>query len=107
MREFEEKSDIWLFRKGHVDFLFADLFKLKDFVKNHCPAIPNRKKTAIVVETKIQFGLAKSYAIMGRDLPCRIKVFTEFKDAEEWARGSTTSYMASGLNLSASAGLKR
>ncbi len=87
MREFQEKNDIWVFRKGHVDFLYADLFKLKDFIKNHCSARAKRKKTAIFVETRTQLSLAESYANMGRDLPRKIKVFTDFKAAEEWARG--------------------
>jgi len=88
MSEFREKNDIWIFRKGHVDFLYADLFKLIDFVKTHCTAKTKRKKTAIVVETRMQLSLAESYANMGRDLPRMIKVFTDFKAAEEWARGS-------------------
>ena len=87
MPEYPDKNDIWVFRKGHVDFLYADLFKLKDFIKNHCSARAKRKKTAIVVETRTQLSLAESYANMGRDLPRKIKVFTDFKAAEEWARG--------------------
>ena len=87
MREFHKKNDIWIFRKGHLDFLYADLFRLKEFVKNNCPVKADRKKTAIVVETKTQLSLAESYANIARDLPRKIKVFTDLKTAEEWARG--------------------
>jgi hypothetical protein len=86
MSEFREKNDIWIFRKGHVDFLYADLFRLIDFIKTHCTARTKRKKTAIVVETMTQLSLAVSYANMSRNLPCKIKVFTDFRAAEEWTR---------------------
>jgi len=86
MREFQDKNDIWVFSEGHLDFLYADLFKLKEFVKNNCPANGKGKKTAIVAATDMQRRLAQSYANIGRDLPRRIKVFTDFKSAEEWIR---------------------
>ena len=86
MREFQLKNDIWVFREGHIDFLYHDLFRLKEFVINHYPANAKAKKTAIVAGTNMQRRLAQSYANIGRDLPRKIKVFTDFKSAEEWIR---------------------
>jgi len=86
MREFQEKNDIWVFREGHVDFVYADLLRLKEFVKNHYPANAKGEKTAIVAGTNTQRILAQSYANIGRDLPRRIKVFADFKSAEDWIR---------------------
>ena len=84
MREFQEKNDIWVFREGYIDFVYADLLRLKEFVKKHYPANAKGEKTAIVAGTNTQLILAQSYANIGRDLPRRIKVFTDFKSAEDW-----------------------
>lgn len=86
MREFQLKNSIWVFREGPVDFLYDDLFILKEFVKNHYPANAKREKTAIVAGTYLQRRLAQSYATISRDLPRRIKVFTDFKSAENWIK---------------------
>jgi hypothetical protein len=86
MREFQLKNDIWVFHEGPVDFLNEDLFRLKEFVKNNCPANAKGAKTAIVAGTHMQCKLAQSYANISRDLPHRIKVFTDFKSAEDWIR---------------------
>jgi hypothetical protein len=86
MREFQLKNDIWVFHEGPVDFLYEDLFRLKEFVKNNCPANAKGEKTAIVAGTHMQRRLAQSYANISRDLPHKIKVFTDFKSAEDWIK---------------------
>jgi hypothetical protein len=86
MREFQLKNAIWVFSEGPVDFLYRDLFRLKEFVKNHYPANAKAKKTAIVAGTDMQLRLAQSYANISPDLPRRIRVFTDFKSAEDWVR---------------------
>lgn len=86
MREFQLKNAIWVFREGPVDFLYDDLFRLNEFVKNHYPANAQGKKTAIVAGTNLQRRLAQLYANISRDLPRRIKVFTDFQSAEDWVR---------------------
>ena len=84
MREFQLKNAIWVFREGPVDFLLDDLFRLKEFTKNQFPANAKGKRTAIVAGSYLQRKLALSYANISLDLPCRIKVFTDFKSAEDW-----------------------
>ena len=52
MPEYTENNVIWMFREGPLRTTYADLFKLKDFIKQYYPekAKPDRK-IAIVVET--------------------------------------------------------
>jgi hypothetical protein len=86
MGEFQLKNAIWLFREGPVDFLYDDLFKLKAFIENHFPANAKGKKTAIVAGSYLQRKMALAYAKICRDMPCRLKVFTDIKSAEAWIR---------------------
>ena len=86
MREFQQKNAIWVFREGPVDFLYDDLFRLKEFIKDQFPGNAKGEKTAIVAGSYLQRELALTYANISQDLPCRIKVFTDFKSAVGWIR---------------------
>jgi len=83
-QEFLEKSDIWVFHKGAVDITYPDIQKIKDFGTAHYPGNVDGQKTAIVVETGFQRGLAESYISVGEKHPRKIRVFSEFRDAEDW-----------------------
>jgi hypothetical protein len=84
MPEFKSKNDIWVFRKGQMEFSFTDLNKIKDLAGKFYPVNSNGTKTAIVTETGIQQSLAKMYSEIGKDLPREIRVFSVLKSAKEW-----------------------
>ena len=65
MPEFKDKNDIWLFRDGSLRLNFSDLQKLKDFGRENYPKTAKVKKTAVVVSTGFQRGLADSYISTG------------------------------------------
>ena len=82
--EYRDKNDIWVFREGTFDITYEDLQKIKDFGRKYYPKNAKGKKTAIVVETGTQFGLAESYVSAGGEHPRKIKIFSDFKAAEDW-----------------------
>ena len=84
MPEFKSKNDIWVFRKGQMEFSFTDLNKIKDLAGKFYPIDSNGTKTAIVTETGIQQSLATMYSEIGKDLPREIRVFSILKTAKEW-----------------------
>ena len=86
MPEFKVKNDIWMFEDGQLKILFSDLYKIKDSVKKLYPESSTGKKTAIVTETGVQNSLATLYSEIGKDLPRKIKVFSDFDAAIAWIK---------------------
>ncbi len=81
-----EQNRIWVFRGGRENLSYADLYKLKDLIKEHYPADARINKTALVVESGLQTSLAESFAKIAVDLPQKFKVFSNLTDAEDWVR---------------------
>jgi hypothetical protein len=79
-----EQNRIWVFRGGRENLSYADLYKLKDLIKEHYPADARINKTALVVESGLQTSLAESFAKIAVDLPQKFKVFSNLTDAEDW-----------------------
>jgi hypothetical protein len=96
MPEFKVKNDIWAFKDGQLKISFSDLYKIKDSVKKLYPEGSTGKKTAIVIETGIQHSLATLYSDLGKDLPRKIRVFSDLNSAIEWIKQiiSTKNYSA-------------
>lgn len=84
--EFKDKNDIWVFREGRMNILYDDLYTIKDTVEKFHPEESKGTKTAIVVGTGFQQGLASLYSKIGKDLPREIKVFSDLKLAEDWIK---------------------
>lgn len=85
--DFPEKNDIWIFHDGPVKLTYADLYRLKDFIKENYPENANRYKTAIVVESGLQSAMAETFGqIAAENLPFEVGVFTDFQLAEEWVK---------------------
>jgi len=79
-----EQNRIWVFREGPENIAFDKLNKLKDVIKENYPADARINKTAIVVESGLQTGLAESFIKIASDLPQTFKVFSNLADAETW-----------------------
>ena len=84
LAEYSEKNDIWVFRDGPVMLTYEDLYKIRDLIKEYYPRNMKRNKTALVVETGFQFGLAESFSEIGKQLPFETKVFANIQSAEDW-----------------------
>ena len=87
MPDFQEKNDIWIFRLGKVCVRFSDLASLKDLSREYYPKISKGRKTALVVSSGFQRGLAETYISTGENHPREIKVFSDLRQAENWVKG--------------------
>jgi hypothetical protein len=63
---------------------YADLYKLKEFIKENYPVKATRSKTAMVVASKLHASLAELFAQIAKDLPYEIKIFSDLRSAEDW-----------------------
>ncbi len=86
MPEFKNKNDIWLFRDGQLKIMYSDLYSIKDMVVRLYPPDSKGKKTAIVAQTGVQHSLVTLYADLAKDLPRKIKVFSDLQSAKQWIR---------------------
>jgi hypothetical protein len=86
MPEFKDKNDVWVFKEGQMKMLFSDLYNIKDSVAKLYPKGYKDKKTAIVTETGIQHSLATLYSEIGKDLPRKIRVFSDLNSAIDWIK---------------------
>jgi hypothetical protein len=78
--------DIWVFSKGQMKIHYSDLHTLKGVAEKLHPEESNGRKTALVVGTGLQQGLASMYSDIGKDLPREIRVFSDLKLAEDWIK---------------------
>ena len=84
MPEYPDKNVIWLFREGPVKLAYDDLYNFKEFIEKNYPESATRTKTAMVVGSGLQAGLAQLFAQIAEDLPYEIKVFSDLQSAEDW-----------------------
>lgn len=82
--EFKDTNDIWVFRDGQLLILYSDLYYVKNAAEKFYPKVSKGKKTAIVTVTGIQHSLATLYSDIGKDLPRKIRVFSDLQSAENW-----------------------
>jgi hypothetical protein len=86
MPEFKDKNDVWLFKDGQLKMMYTDLYNIKDSVEKLYPEDSKGKKTAIITETGVQYSLATLYSEIGKDLPRKIRVFSDLKSATDWVK---------------------
>jgi hypothetical protein len=80
------KNRIWVFREGPEEFSEEALHKLRDIIKENYPKDHNINKTALVVESEFQSNMAESFSQIAKDLPFKIKVFSDLQAAENWVK---------------------
>ena len=81
-----EQNRIWVFREGPRNLSYDDLPRLKEVIKENYPENSRINKTALVVESGAQSGLAEAFAKIADDLPQTFKVFASLADAEAWIK---------------------
>ena len=79
-----DKNEIWIFPKGSAGLTDVALHKLKDFIKEIYPKDLNKSKTAMVVGEDEQSVMASLFSQIAGELPFEIKVFSDFRAAEDW-----------------------
>ena len=85
MPEYKDRNTIWVIPEVPIQSGFDDLYKLRDFISRNYPKSNKPdNKTAIVVPTGILDAIGRSWADIVRDLPYEVRVFTDFKAAEDW-----------------------
>ena len=82
--EYPNKNAIWVFQDRPINLEYADLYKLKEFIKENYPEGATRSKTAMVVASELHASFAKLFAQIAKDLPYEIKVFPNLRSAEDW-----------------------
>jgi hypothetical protein len=86
VKEIPEQNRIWVFREGPQNLSHDDLHRLKDIIKQNYPKDARINKTALVVESGAQSGLAEAFTKIAEDLPQTFKVFSSLADAEQWVK---------------------
>ena len=86
MPEYKNKNDIWQFREGRINLKFTEFYTLKEFSLESIPKNARGKKTAIVVSTGFQRGLAEQFVAVGEKYAREIRIFSDFKEAENWVK---------------------
>ncbi|MBW2441544.1 MAG: hypothetical protein JRH12_13790 [Deltaproteobacteria bacterium] len=84
MPGFKNKNDIWVFTSGQIRMAYADLYTIKNLVEEICSKNSKGTKTAIVVKNGLQQTLGIYYSDIGKDLPRKIRVFSELESAKNW-----------------------
>ena len=84
--EIPEKNRIWVFREGPEKFSYDNLNKLRDIIKENYPKDHKINKTAIVIESEFQSIMAESFSQIAKDLPFKMRIFSDFQAAEDWVR---------------------
>jgi len=84
--EIPKKNRIWLFREGTQKLTEADLYKIRDLLKENYPQDSTISKTAIVVETGLQPNMAEAFARIIADMPHEFRVFSKLAEAESWVK---------------------
>lgn len=85
MPEYLEMNTIWKFPDDRIKDTYDQLYKIRDVIAEHFPkSSKQNNKTAIVVKTGLQEGLADSYSKIVKDLPFEVGVFSDLKSAEDW-----------------------
>jgi hypothetical protein len=80
-------SSIWDFRGSDLSLLTAeDLGRLQGIHSASTIGMPQRK-TAIVVDRELSFGIARMYEMMLTDPQVSTRVFRSMPEAEEWVSG--------------------
>jgi len=82
--ELPDRNDVWVFRKGTSKLSPDDLYKLRDIIKEIQPEDSKAHKTALVVASDVQPGMAKEFSQLAQDLKHEFKVFTSLQDAKTW-----------------------
>jgi hypothetical protein len=82
--EYKNKNYIWVFRTGPLMMAYDDLYRLKNIIDENYPQNARPTKTAIVVETGMQFGMANEFKDLLKELPYQINVFYDFEAAKKW-----------------------
>ena len=86
VKEIPDQNRIWLFREGPQNLTYDDLPKLKDIIKEYYPEDSQIHKTALVVESGAQSGLAEAFTKIAEELPQTFRVFASLADAEAWIK---------------------
>jgi hypothetical protein len=87
MDGYRRKNVIWEFRDGPVMLVYDDLYKITKIVKEHNSQNAIRNRTAILVETGFQRGMADEFVKIAKDLPCDIGIFSDMRSAQDWITG--------------------
>jgi len=84
MPEYKYKNDIWVFTSGQIKMAYADLYTIKKLVDEICSHNSKGTKTAIVAENGLQKSVGVFYSDISKDLPRKIRVFSELESAKHW-----------------------
>ncbi len=79
------RSVVWDFRKAQFEVSSLDIQNVAKFIISHQPAAPPLK-TAFVVQSDLDFGLAREFEGYRYDPLTAFQVFRDYEKAIHWAR---------------------
>ncbi|MBN2310167.1 MAG: STAS/SEC14 domain-containing protein [Candidatus Hydrogenedentes bacterium] len=84
--EYPERNDLWDLR-GTVMTRAIDsdsLSLIVEFISAEFPAESHHRKTALVVDTDLAFGIARMFQMLGDELPFEVEIFKDAAEAVAW-----------------------
>jgi len=82
----EKRGDLWDFRGSPAELDFEDLLQIRSYIRRHYDDSWSHERTAFVIESKYQYGLARIYEKLAEDATFELKVFEDIEEAERWLR---------------------
>lgn len=84
--------DIWDIRgcEADRDIDANAMFRIVSFIKERFHSKLSHRKTAIVVDQDVTYGLTRMFQILADDLPYEIEIFRSFREAQQWIENEGT-----------------
>lgn len=88
IENYPDKNDIFDFRNAIISLSGYELPSLFDFIKLLYPNKTTRSKTAFIVSSGFQKGVAETFKDIASKLPLEIKIFFDKDSAEDWVKSN-------------------
>jgi hypothetical protein len=79
-------SDLWDLRECYADKAIdaGMMIQFIGYIKDRFHSNLTHKKTAILVDKDVAFGLTRMFQILGEDLPYEVEIFRDEQQARQW-----------------------
>ena len=86
------ECDIWDIRgcEADRDIDVDAMFQIVSFIKERFHSKLLHRKTAIVVDQDVTYGLTRMFQILADDLPYEIEIFRTYREAQQWIENEGT-----------------
>lgn len=81
--------DLWDLRGCHADKAIdaGTMIQFVSYISDRYHSKLMHKKTAILVDKDVAFGLTRMFQILAEDLPYEVEIFRDEHEAQRWIQG--------------------